>query len=90
ASWWGEANAVGRFGEGLIWMPPNTSPGTYFRLGDRPWYVEYHWHGSQLISGNLFVLAGMALFVLTLVLAGQSARTGRPGSRAAVRAPAPD
>jgi len=61
---WRQPVDLGGFSEGLIWMPPNTSPGTSAQLGDRPWYPEYHWHGSQLVAGNLFVLTGIVAFVL--------------------------
>ena len=61
---WGEPNDLGGFSLGLIWAPPNTNPGTYYRLGDRPWFAEYHWHGLQLLSGNLYVLTGMGLLTL--------------------------
>ncbi len=66
---WGQPLDLGGFSEGLIWIPPNTNPGTSAQLGDRPWYAEYHWHGSQLITGNLFVLTGIGAFVLLAVLA---------------------
>jgi alpha-1,2-mannosyltransferase len=62
------ANTGGYF-EGLIWMPPLTNPEVYISLGDRPWYAEYHWHGLQLITGNLYVLAGIAMLGLLAVLA---------------------
>ena len=65
------------FAEGLIWAPPNTNPGLYYRYGDRPSYVEYHWHGLYLIAGNLYVLAGMAIFVMLLVFAARMARSAR-------------
>jgi alpha-1,2-mannosyltransferase len=67
-SLWGEPNDLGGFSEGIIWAPPNTNPGTYQRLGDRPWYVEYHWHGLQLLTGNLYVLTGLAMLLLLAVL----------------------
>jgi hypothetical protein len=73
-SLWGNPDDLGGFSKGLIWAPPNTAPGTYYKLGDRPWYAEYHWHGLQLLTGNLYILAGMALFVLMLVLAIGPAR----------------
>ncbi len=77
---WGESqNVVGGFGEGLIWAPPNTEPRTYFALGDRPWFAEYHWHGGQLITGNLYVLTGVALFVLLLAIAWRAAWRGPSG-----------
>jgi alpha-1,2-mannosyltransferase len=78
---WGQPLDLGGFSEGLIWIPPNTNPGTFARLGDRPWYAEYHWHGLQLITGNLFVLAGLVLFVQLAVLAVNSEAARR---RAAV------
>ena len=66
---WGAPRSVGDFFEGLIWLPPGTTAGQFARLGDRPWYAEYHWHGWQLIVGNLDVLTGLAVFVVAAVLA---------------------
>ena len=77
-SLWGNPRDLPGFSRGLIWAPPNTNPDTYYKLGDRPWYAEYHWHGFQLIVGNLYVLTGIVLFVLLAVLAIRAARTGRP------------
>ena len=62
----GEAADPGGFSLGLIWLPPNTNPGTYYQLGDRPWYPEYHWHGAELLTGNLYVLTGLASFLLLI------------------------
>jgi alpha-1,2-mannosyltransferase len=49
---------------GLIWLPPQTSPfgprGTYLNV-DKPWFYEYHWYGLQLLTGNAYVLAGLAV-----------------------------
>jgi alpha-1,2-mannosyltransferase len=53
---------------GLLWIPRNTNPVYYQRYGDRPWFVEYHWHGLQLIAGNAYVLAGLALLGLLLAI----------------------
>jgi alpha-1,2-mannosyltransferase len=53
---------------GLIWIPKNTAPYYYDWYGDRPWFYEYHWHGLQLIVGNAYVLAGLALFGLLLAI----------------------
>ncbi len=53
---------------GLIWIVDNTNPYYYDWYGDRPWFAEYHWHGLQLILGNAFVLAGLALFGLLLAI----------------------
>ena len=72
-SLWGQSNDLGGFSLGLIWMPPNTNPGTYYRLGDRPWFAEYHWHGWQLLTGNLYVLTGIGLLItLAAVSVGAS------------------
>ncbi len=49
---------------GFIFAPPFTTTGTYLRLGDQGWYAEYHWHGLELVVGNLYVLAGLTMFVL--------------------------
>jgi alpha-1,2-mannosyltransferase len=77
-SLWGAPRDLGGFSLGLIWAPPNTGPGTYSQLGDRPWYPEYHWHGLELVTGNLYILTGLMLLVLLLVLALRSAGWSRP------------
>jgi hypothetical protein len=73
---WGEAKDLGGFSEGLIWWPPNTDPGTFQRLGDRPWYAEYNWHGFQLVAGNLYVLTGLAV-LLVAAASGMRRRMAR-------------
>jgi len=70
AAWWAAAGGLlGVFGAwpqfwdasagltpaGLFWY----GPATYFATGDKPWYHEFHWHGLQLLAGNIFVLAGL-------------------------------
>jgi alpha-1,2-mannosyltransferase len=76
---WNEAPPVGGYMLGIIWAPPDTNPETYLHLGDRPWYAEYHWAGFQLVTGNLYLLAGMALLVL---LAAAAVGLHRARSRA--------
>ena len=49
----------------LFWY----GPATYFARGDEPWYHEFHWHGLQLLAGNLFVLAGLAALAAFAVAA---------------------
>jgi alpha-1,2-mannosyltransferase len=66
---WSLRSNTGGYREGLIWIPPVTDPLIYFKLGDRRRYVEYHWHGLQLITGNLYVLAGIALLALLVAWA---------------------
>jgi len=74
---WGEPHDLGGFSRGLIWAPPNTNVGTYYRLGDRPWYPEYHWHGLGHVTGNLYVLTGLLLFLVLLVLATRARHAAR-------------
>jgi alpha-1,2-mannosyltransferase len=53
---------------GLIWIPKNTNPYYYDWYGDQRWFPEYHWHGLQLIAGNAYVLAGLAVFGMLLAI----------------------
>ena len=78
---WGNPADLPGFSRGLIWAPPNTNPDTYYQLGDRPWYAEYHWHGLQLIAGNLYVLTGIALLVLLVVIAIRAVRRSDQGQQ---------
>jgi hypothetical protein len=73
---WGNRHDLGAISRGLIWAPPNTNPSVYYKLGDRPSFVEYHWHGFQLLVGNLYVLTGIALLVLIVVIAIRALRSG--------------
>lgn len=49
-------------GHGLTWY----APATPFASGDNPRYLEYHWHGIQLLDGNLYVLTGCALLLAAM------------------------
>jgi alpha-1,2-mannosyltransferase len=60
--WWPTA---GLLQGGLI----NYAPAAVFAHGDNPGYPEYHWHGLQLLAGNLYLLGGLGLFVVVLALA---------------------
>ena len=54
---------------GWIWYAPNSNPfTTYYLYGDQPRWVEYHWHGLQLLAGNAYVFGGL-LALIGLVLA---------------------
>jgi alpha-1,2-mannosyltransferase len=64
----------------------NYAPSSPFAHGDNPAYAEYHWHGLQLIAGNLYLLGGVVLFVITLAVALQTARA-RGGVTRLLRAP---
>ena len=75
--WWPHS---GLLQGGLI----NYAPAAVFAHGDNPAYPEYHWHGLQLIAGNLYLLAGLALFALTLVVAARLQLAGtKSGSSSA-------
>jgi len=83
---------------GLLWIPKNTEPYYYQWYGDQRWFPEYHWHGLALITGNAFVLAGLAVFALMLAAAlllphptkGHDDEPGRshPDQRGHLRLPA--
>jgi alpha-1,2-mannosyltransferase len=75
---WGEPLSRAAFTLGIIWAPPDSNPG-YNKLGDRPWFAVYHWHGLELIAGNLYVLTGVAL--LGLLMAGALAGWRSPHRR---------
>lgn len=50
---------------GLIKVAPLT---LFHRHPHRPWFAaEYHWHGVQLVAGNLYVLAGCIVFLILAI-----------------------
>jgi alpha-1,2-mannosyltransferase len=65
---WEHDRNLGRFSFGFLWAQKNTNPLLFFRYGDQPWYVEYHWHGFQLLWGNAYILGGLALLLVLLGL----------------------
>ena len=52
------------FTHGLIWAAPNTTVSTYIAVGDKPWFLEYHWRGLQVLAGNAYVLSGLFLLAV--------------------------
>jgi alpha-1,2-mannosyltransferase len=70
--WWRHA---GLLQGGLI----NYAPAAVFAHGDNPAYPEYHWHGLQLIAGNLYLLGGIGLFAVTLAVVAWLLRDGGRG-----------
>jgi alpha-1,2-mannosyltransferase len=66
---WESQRNLGRFSLGLLWAQPNTTPILFSKYGDLPRYVEYHWHGFQLLWGNAYIIAGTALLLILLALA---------------------
>jgi alpha-1,2-mannosyltransferase len=59
----------------------NYAPSASFPSGDNPAYKEYHWHGLQLITGNLELLAGLGLFVVLIAVAVHQFRSARLAPR---------
>ena len=76
---WQNAKTGQTFYWGWIWYAPNSNPfTTYYKYGDQPGYVEYHWHGLQLLAGNAYVLGGLLVFaglVLAATIPAWRART---------------
>ncbi|WP_300614150.1 glycosyltransferase 87 family protein [Trebonia sp.] len=92
ASWPGSLWSVytsgpGNFTNGLIWAAPYTPVTKYQLDGDQPWFLEYHWHGLQLLAGNAYVLAGLAL-LLILGITGLVSRASASRARQAAVSPA--
>jgi hypothetical protein len=62
---WGvPTTGPGNFTFGLIWAGPYTPVRTYIAIGDKPWFLEYHWAGLQVLAGNAYILAGLALLAI--------------------------
>jgi hypothetical protein len=85
---WGEPDDLGQFSLGVIWQPPSTNPELYYRYGDRPWFAEYHWHGLELLTGNAFLLGGLALLAVLLIAAIRIRTTTSPAAPASPSGPA--
>jgi alpha-1,2-mannosyltransferase len=80
ALWSVPVTGSGDFTNGLIWAGPNSRVTQYVLSGDNPGFLEYHWRGLQNLSGNAFVLTGVALLVLLAAVAIRTLRgaAGRP------------
>ena len=63
---WESARTLGNLSLGFLWAQANTNPVEFARRGDQPSYVEYHWHGFQLLWGNTYIIAGVALLLIAL------------------------
>ena len=63
---WESARTLGNLSLGFLWAQANTNPVEFAQRGDQPGYVEYHWHGFQLLWGNAYILAGVALLLIAL------------------------
>jgi len=80
ALWSVPITGPGDFTNGLIWAGPNSRVTKYTLFGDNPGFLEYHWRGLQNLSGNAFVLTGVALLILLAAAALRTRRAaaGRP------------
>jgi alpha-1,2-mannosyltransferase len=59
---WGiQAGGPGDFTTGLVWAAPSSPVWYFVKHGDQPWFLEYHWRGLQLLAGNAYALAGLAV-----------------------------
>jgi alpha-1,2-mannosyltransferase len=92
--WFQNVMHLGNDSFGLLWLAPDTQPSAYEHLGDQPYYVEYHFHGLTLLAGNVYILTGMAVFVVMLLISlriwtGQRGRTLEVSSEDAACVPAP-
>jgi alpha-1,2-mannosyltransferase len=63
---WESARTLGNLSLGFLWAQANTNPIEFAQHGDQPGYVEYHWHGFQLLWGNAYILVGVALLFVVL------------------------
>jgi alpha-1,2-mannosyltransferase len=80
--WSLRTSGPGNFTHGLIWAGPNSLVKTFVAVGDKPWFLEYHWSGLQVIAGNAYVLAGLALLAILGFIALTSparAQVSKPG-----------
>ena len=87
-SLWGVlTTGPGNFTKGLIWAGPYSKVTIFIAKGDLPSFKEYHWAGLQNLSGNAYVLTGMALLILLVVVALRSRRQLRAADPAAPKLP---
>jgi len=63
---WEGQRTLGNLSLGFLWAQANTNPVEFAQHGDQPGYVEYHWHGFQLLWGNAYIIAGVALLLIAL------------------------
>jgi alpha-1,2-mannosyltransferase len=85
-SLWGvRTTGPGNFTKGLIWAGPYSPVKIFIAKGDLPSFKEYHWAGLQNLSGNAYILTGIALLVLLVAVALRSRRQPGAGDPAATR-----
>jgi alpha-1,2-mannosyltransferase len=67
-AWFEKVRPLGNDSLGLLWMGPDTNPQKYVDYGDQKSFVEYHWHGFQLLWGNIYVLVGLAALAAMILV----------------------
>jgi alpha-1,2-mannosyltransferase len=72
--WSNPSTGPGNFTSGLIWAGPNSPVTNFVLFGDLSSFEEYHWRGLQNLSGNAYVLAGLAVLILLAVVAVRTRR----------------
>jgi hypothetical protein len=72
--WSNPSTGPGNFTSGLIWAGPNSPVTNFVLCGDLSSFEEYHWRGLQNLSGNAYVLAGLAVLILLAVVAVRTRR----------------
>lgn len=75
--WSTPVTGPGDFTAGLIWAGPNSKVTKYVLFGDNPAFKEYHWAGLQNLSGNAYILAGLALLIVLTTIAVITVRMRR-------------
>jgi alpha-1,2-mannosyltransferase len=75
---WESARTLGNLSLGFLWAQPNTNPVLFATRGDQPSYVEYHWHGFQLLWGNTYILAGLVLLAVALTIGFRLRKSAGP------------
>jgi len=75
---WRKRMGPGRFTFGEIYIPGSTPQKNVIKFGDRPWFREYRWSGTEFLVGNAYVLTGLGLFALLLAITIWVARRPSP------------
>jgi alpha-1,2-mannosyltransferase len=77
--WSTPVTGPGDFTAGLIWAGQNSKVTKYVLFGDNPGFKEYHWAGLQNLSGNAYVLTGLALLILLAAITVVTVMRARAG-----------
>ena len=82
---WGvHSTGPGNFTTGLLWAAPSSPVWWFIQHGDQPWFLEYHWHGLQLLAGNAYALTSLAVLVGLTAMALRTRRAQGKLARPAI------